>query len=203
MLRVLAIVDKEGTAIDRLARGVEKNILGVEYTVVDMHPKRPSPEQIARFEALLPMADIIDYQYFRTAEMLRQRYPELKAKPSILTHYNPYSISESDWKDYNIVVTCNKTIQAELNKIRPTELIPLAVDPDDYSWNEKLSDRNTVIMVANRIEAKKGILPVAQACDNLGINFILVGSISDQAYFQEIQKLHNITFASGISNRVS
>ena len=201
MLRVLAIVDKEGTAIDRLARGVQKHIMNVEYTVLDVHPKRPSPEQLARLEQALPFADIIDYQYFRTAEMLRDRYPELKNKPSILTHYNPYSISESDWKDYEIVVTCNKSIQAELNKIRPTELIPLAVDPYYYSWNEKLPDRNTVIMVANRIEAKKGILPVAQACENLGVNFILVGAISDPAYFQEIQKLQNITFASGISDK--
>ena len=200
MLRVLVIVDKTGTAIDRLAHGVQKYIKGVDYIICDVHPKRPSEEQIAKLESAITMADIVDYQYFRTAEMLRERYPELKTKPSILTHYNPYSIGESDWKNYDIVVTCNKAIQKELQKVRPTEYVPLAVDPENYNYTEKLTERDTVIMVANRIEPKKGILPVAQACERLGINIILVGSISDANYFSEIRKVSNLTFASGISD---
>jgi len=41
-------------------------------------------------------------------------------------------------------------------------------------------------MVANRIEGKKGIAPVAQACSELGLQFVLVGNISDRNYFGEV-----------------
>src|SRR3990167_6474926 len=99
MVKIICVVDKRGTALDRLAKGVIPYMKNVEYHVVDVHPKRPSIDQIETFERLAKDADVIDYQYFRTAEMLRERYDWLREKPSILTHNNPYSITEKDWND--------------------------------------------------------------------------------------------------------
>lgn len=202
MLRVVSVSDKVGTAIDRLCRGVAKYHDNLEYIVCDVHPKRPDPEQLARFEQAIKSADIIDYQYFRTADMLRERYPALKDIPSILTHNNPYSINERDWNDYEIVVANNLTMQADLSRITNSRLeyIPLTSDTDFWTFNQKWEPENQVLMVANRIESKKGILPVAIACAELGIKFVLVGNISHANYFNDIQATGNIEFYENITD---
>ena len=108
MIKILAVTDKQDTAIDRLADGVTGYMNGFDYQVIDIHPKRPSAQELANFIQLAQRADIIDYHYFRTAEMLRELMPELLDKPSILRHFNPYSI-DGDWSGYDWIVACNKS----------------------------------------------------------------------------------------------
>lgn len=205
MLKVLCVVDKERTALDRLAQGVAKYHTNLDYRVLAVHPKRPSVEQLLDFEREAIDADVIDWQYYRTAELLRLKYPWLANKKQLLTHNNPYSIQESNWNSYDINIGNNQYIYNRLSKITqtPVEYIPLTVDTDfwvfnpDWSFNEKVNSNNgyefknttlepSVIMVANRIEGKKGILPVAIACAELGIKFTLVGAISNADYMQSI-----------------
>jgi hypothetical protein len=57
-----------------------------------------------------------------------------------------------------------------------------------------------VIMVANRIEGKKGILPVAIAAADAGLKFILVGAISDRDYFFDIMQTGNVEFHEQVSD---
>lgn len=97
MLKVLAVVDKTDTALDRLAKGVAKYHDNLDYKVVAVHPKRPDENQIREFTNYALDADIIDWQYFRTAELLRSMFPWLSDKKQILTHNNPYSITEQNW----------------------------------------------------------------------------------------------------------
>ena len=200
MMRVIAIVDKEGTALDRLAKGVMPYMNGIDYHVIDVHPKRPSPEQLNKFESLARTADVIDYQYFRTAEMLRAKFDWLKNIPSILTHNNPYSIKESNWEGYEVNVGNNREIFNNLQKITPSrvEYIPIVVNPYQWRYNENYPDNNTVIMVANRIESKKGVLPVALACKMINVKMILVGAISDPEYFNEVIKTGVVRFAQQV-----
>jgi len=188
MLKVLCVVDKVGTALDRLAKGVIPYHTNLDYSVIDVHPKRPSPEQLLNFERLAVEADIIDWQYFRSAEMLRAKYPWLSDKKQILTHNNPYSIVESDWNDYDINVGNNLSIYDDLKRITQSRVtyIPITVDANFWTYNHDWQPTDRVLMVANRIESKKGILPIAQACDELGINFHLVGAVSDMDYFQKV-----------------
>ncbi len=202
MMRVIAVVDKEGTALDRLAKGVIPYHDNIDYQVVDVHPKRPDPEQLERFESLAKTADIIDYQYYRTADMLRERYQWLKDIPSLLTHNNPYAIHERDWNDYDMVIANNKTMAKELGKItyKPLEYIPLVVDPYFWEFKEDYDYPRSVIMVANRIESKKGILPVAQACKKLNVKMYLVGTISDFNYFREVMSTGVVEFAQQVSD---
>lgn len=188
MFKVVAVVDKKGSAIDRLSEGIKPFMRNVEYVICDVHPKRPSPEQLQRFELEAKKAQIIDFQYFRTAEMLREKYVWLNDKKKILTHHNPYSINEKDWNEYDVVVGNNESIYDNLKNITNSELefIPNTIDTDFWTFNQDWKPKMQVLMVAARIESKKGILPVAIAAQDAGLEFVLVGSISDREYFQTI-----------------
>lgn len=202
MVKVIAVVDKTGTALDRLARGAIPYHTNIDYQVVDVHPKRPSADQLVKFEQAAKDADIIDYLYYRSADMLRVRYPWLKSKASILTHHNPYGIKERDWNDYDLIVGCNQEIYKNLGEItiQPVEYIPLTVDTDFWTFNTQWNPNDRILMVANRIESKKGILEVAQACQEIGAQFVLVGAISDSEYFHEIIRTGNVEFHQQISD---
>lgn len=210
VLKIVCVVDKPGTALDRLAKGVAPYHNNLDYHVVAVHPKKPSPDQLAAFEAAAADADIIDYQYFRTAEMLRERYDWLAGKKQIITHNNPYSVNENDWSAYDAVVANNREIEQKLTQITnaPLSYIPLTVDADFWEFNQdwnptdpkRNNDTGSVIMVANRIEGKKGILPVAIACADLGFKFILVGAVSDLEYMHSIMATGNVEFHEQISD---
>lgn len=201
-LKVVSIVDKQATALDRLARGVIPYHDNLDYKVLDFHPKRPSPEQLATVEKECRSADVIDYQYFRTAEKIREIFPWIKEIKSVLTHNNPYSITESDWNDYEVVVGNNQYIFNSLKGITRSRVESIALVADPYFWkyNEDYKFEKSVIMVANRIEAKKGILPVARACKIIGAKMYLVGAISDMDYFREIIATGVVEFAQQISD---
>lgn len=202
MLRIRAIVDKEGTALDRLAKGVAKYHDNLDYKVIACHPKRPSLEQLVEVERECRTADIIDSQYYKSMDMLRQRFEWLRDIPTIQTMNNPYAIHERDWNDYDVVVANNKTMFSDLEKITTSRLehIPLVADPYFWTYKEDYEAPSSVIMVANRIEGKKGILPVAKACKELGIKMYLVGAISDPAYWQEIMATGVVHFAQQVSD---
>lgn len=201
MFTVLSVVDKTDSAIDRMAKGMIPYMDNLDYQVIDVHPKRPDLDQLERFEKLAKNADVIDWQYFRTAEMLRKRYPWAAEIPGILTHHNPYSIKESDWGSYNYVIANNKTILKELKSLAATavEYVPNCVDPYFWKFNDDYKFNRSVIMVANRIESKKGILQVAEACKMIDAKMTLVGSISDMEYFKEVMEL-GVEFAQNITD---
>lgn len=196
MLKVVCVVDKKNSAIDRLAEGNKRYNTNLDFVICDVHPKRPDPEQLERFEREARTADIMDFQYFRTAQMLLERYEWLKDKPKLLAHHNPYSITESDWSDFDLIVANNQTIREKLGLItqKPIELIPNAQDMDFFAFRREFDPKKRVNMVANRIEAKKGILPVALACQELNIGMDLVGAISDPNYFDAVMATGVVTF---------
>lgn len=202
MLKILAITDKADTAIDRLANGVAQYMNGYAYAVLPIHPKRPDQEDLHKFIALAQEADIIDYHYFRTAEMLRKTFPEVKAKPSILRHFNPYSIHDADWSEYDVIVACNKSIESDLRATYGDKVImhPITRNPINWPYNNEWKPSNKILMVANRIEAKKGIKEVAQACANENLEFHVVGNISDHNYFNELMQIGNIVFSQNVTD---
>lgn len=174
----------------------------LDYTVVDVHPKRPSPEQLAAFEAAARSADILDFQYFRTADMLLERFDWLTDKKKVLTHNNPYSIYESKWERYDAVVANNQTMKKDLEEHtgRSIEHIPLAADTDFWLFNLNWQPSKRVMMVANRIESKKGIAEVSRACGELGVQFVLVGNISDRNYFGEVLQGGTVEFHENVTD---
>lgn len=203
MLKVVCLVDKEYTALDRLAQGVAKYHNNIDYKVLAVHPKRPDQEQLRAFEQAAADADIIDAQYYRSLYKLREIFPWLKDKKTILTHNNPYAIEEQAWNDVELNVGNNQYIYKRLGEItdKPVEYIPICQDTDFFTYNADWQPNKNVLMVANRIESKKGILEVAIACAELNLHFILVGAISDYEYFNLIMATSpNLEFHEQISD---
>jgi glycosyltransferase involved in cell wall biosynthesis len=201
-LKVVCVVDKEGTALDRLAKGVIPYHDNLDYCVVDVHPKRPDADQLQRFEEAARDADILDWQYFRTAVMLREKYPWLASKKHILTHNNPYSYKDDNWEWADINVGNNKEITQGLEDqgVENVHHIPITVDAFFWTFKREWNPSKSVIMVANRIEGKKGILPVAIAAADAGLHFILVGAVSDRNYLYEIMQTGEVEFHEQISD---
>lgn len=202
MLKVVSVVDKVGTAIDRLAQGMKPYHTNIDYVVCDVHPKRPSEEQLKRFEQEVAEADIVDFQYWKSALMLIERYPDLAFKNRILAHYNPYSTHEDSWSNFERLIACNKNIQKDLKDFtgREIDYLPLTVDATFWTFKREWQPNKNVIMVANRIESKKGILPIAIACGDAGLRLKLVGSISDRNYFYDIMQTGAVDFYEQITD---
>jgi glycosyltransferase involved in cell wall biosynthesis len=198
-MKVLIVVDKIDSAIGRLAEGQSKINTHHNIRIIDVHPKRPSPDQMAAWEEGMEWADVIDFQYWKTALMLMQEYTV--AKPKILQHHNPYSIKEADWKPlFDLVVVNNKTIQ---NELPYAKLIHNMVDVGKFEFvrARRPFEKKKIGMVSSRIEAKKGVLEVAEACLGLGLTLQLVGRISDRSYFDKVMDTGAVEFLQNVSEQ--
>lgn len=196
-MKILSIVDKRGSAIDRCCWGVRDNIDFFQYEIVDYHPKRPSNEQIDLFVQKAREADLLDFQYWKTAETIRNNHPEIfNSKKKILTHHNPYNLNDIDNTLFDRVVVKNRhqlqSIQDNQPVVKSPILIPHTIDMSlfqykrQFDFKESNNKNFTVLMVAARIESSKGILSVVKAVKELDIQMILVGRISKKEYFSEI-----------------
>lgn len=183
-MRILMVAEKEGTAIHRLCLQQAAASPWHAYKVITVHPKRPNEKQLNDFSEGMQWCDVIDFRYWKTAELLQELH-DIK-KPALLTHYNPYDINKSMWTRYKKNVVVNETQKKEINV--PAVYIPLTVDLaywNDTGYKEYKKEYD-IIMVSNRIEGKKGVLPVAAVASQLGLKMALVGEISDPNYFQKI-----------------
>lgn len=196
-MRILMVIDKQGSAISRLADGVKKYNPHLHIDIIAVHPKRPDLEQLEQFESLVKQADLISFEYWKTYLTLKEFYPELMNKKKILAHYNPYNLFEDSWDEFDLVTTCNIEMA---KKLKTSRYIPLTIDAEKFPFNKEYNDSKTVIMVSGRIESKKGVLPVAQACKELGYKLLLVGSISKKDYFDEVMATGCVEFREKVSD---
>jgi len=191
-IKVLIVVDKIPSAIWVCgARPMERLRKWCDIDIVAVHPKRPSKEQLDDFEGKAIEADIIDFQYWKSAEMLMGRFPFLRDKPKVLTHHNPYDVDLEDWfKKYDRVIVKNQTQKKIIKDTFKKEplVIPHSTNLGFFEFQREYPNENIfkVLMVVARIEGKKGVLEVAKACRQTKTRFILVGRISDMNYFREI-----------------
>ncbi len=182
-MRILTIVDKVGSAIWRMAEDVKNELDFLDIRVLSLHPKRPSLEEIQAIEEFQP--DLLDIQYWKSGEKLFELLPKYKEIPAVLSHHNPYDLMAKDWSHYKKNIVSNLT---QKRVLRDAEVVTLSVDSNKFKWNPDYTEEKSVVMCAARIEGKKGILPVAKVCNELGYKFYLVGRISDQNYYSEILK---------------
>lgn len=195
-MRVLVVVDKEGSAIDRLAKQRAMHMPWHDVRIVSYHPKRPSPQQIKEFTEAYAWCDIVDFQYWKSAEKIKEAFKI--ERPSLLAHYNPYDLKRQSWDSYDINVVVNEYQYNVLGK--RAKLIPLPVDLRYWQAKGDLEKKYDVIMVSNRIEAKKGILPVAQSCKELNLSMLLIGNVSDVNYFEQVVETGVVFFRENISD---
>ena len=195
-MRVLIVVDKLGSAIDRMAQGIKKYLPHIHIDIIAVHPKRPDFEQLNQFTELAQKADVLDFEYWKTYITLREMYPELVNKKKLLAHHNPYNLFEENWKEFDAVIAYNATMAKELKGSIHFEH---TIDIEKFPFNQDYTDQKIVLMVSSRIEGKKGVLPVAQACQRLGYKMVLVGSISDGDYFKQIMDTGVVEFRERVS----
>lgn len=196
-MKILLVADKEKTAIHRLCVYTEQSNPHHDFKIVCVHPKRPSQEQLEAFESAYNWCDVVDYRYWRTAENMVGVVGT--GKPSILTHYNPYDLKQRTWTNYKKNIVVNGTQKTVL---KSSPMIPLPVDFNFWKMKPDFDEArlNVVIMVANRIQSEKGILPVVQATKELGMTFLLVGRPSKPDYLREILKYDHVQYYEGISD---
>lgn len=183
-MKVLVLVDKIQSAIHRLALSIEKDNPHLDIAIIPLHPKRPDMDQIEAMHKAFLECDILHVMYWKSGEKMKE-YVDITTKPSILSHHNPYNVLDEDWtKTYNHVTCNNESIHEDISY---SELIPMGINLDFYKFNEEYADNKVVNMVVGRIEGKKGVLEVAQACKELEYKFVLVGKISKPEYFAQVK----------------
>lgn len=184
-MRVLIIVDKNGSAIDRLAQLVAKHNEHFDVRVLPVHPKRNDADTLYELSNLIKWCDVIDVHYWKSGEVAATSFPDdFQKKPKVLFHFNPYDAERKEINaKYDAVVVGNEEIQT---KIPYARLVPYAVDLSFWTFNDNYQDNKIVNMCVNRIEGKKGVLEVALACKELGYKLSLVGRVSDGEYMQRI-----------------
>jgi glycosyltransferase involved in cell wall biosynthesis len=189
-MKILIVCDKLESAIGKLAKSVVELNPHFDIHLIAVHPKRPDPEQIEDYVKYASEADIVDYQYWKTAMMLRENLPDVfnKASKKILQHHNPYDVDKEKWDEiFDKVIVNNETIHRALPY---AELIHNSVDVEYNKFNDDYTTENVVQMVAARIGKEKGVREVAQACKELGYKFLLVGRPSKQDYLDEVLKIN-------------
>lgn len=197
-MNVLIVVDKPTSAIDRLAQGIAENT-HIDVMVSAVHPKRPDAAQLEEVSRLLDWADVLDVHYWRSGEVIRNTFPEsFERIKKVVCHFNPYDLDKEQWNGiYDEVVVGNESMRNELAYAR---LIPYMVDLNRFKYSNEIPEANSVLMVASRIEGKKGILPVAQACKKLGVPFKLVGRISSAEYFEQVKAVGGVTYYPDVTD---
>jgi glycosyltransferase involved in cell wall biosynthesis len=198
-MRILIIVDKQGSAIDRLAQSIKRNLPHQQVIVCPIHPKRNDIETIAEAQKLMMWADVIHVNYWKSGQLLRSMFPtEFMAKPRILHHHNPYDAVNEENKFYDIVISNNKEIH---DKIPFSYLVPNCIDLSFFKFNDEYTQGNQVMMSVARIEGKKGIFEVAKACKELQYPFKLIGRVSKAEYMKDVMSISegNTTFIENAS----
>ena len=194
-MKVLSISDKDGSAIDRLAIMNVVRMDHLQIAHMSIHPKRPDANKLKMLRRLIQDADVIDFQYWKTAVRVLKEIPEARNKKLILTHHNEHNINDTDknhweWKDieWDRHVCKNGWQKQQLQEqgIDPL-LIRHAPEFDNFEFIPKLTDRKVVGYVG-QIKKNKGVRELKQACDELGYTLHVVGSVSEAKYFEEMNK---------------
>lgn len=186
-MNVAIFVDKYGSAIDRLAKAVMEHNPHLNIKVFPVHPKRNDIETIHTAQQIMNWADLIDVHYWKSGEVIRQSFPaEFSGKARIVCHFNPYDFDKMKWLDfYDAVTVGNQAIQ---NLMPFAHLIPYCVDLNFWKFQDKYPEEKIVNMVVARIEGKKGVREVAQACKELGYKLIIAGRVSDSDYMNSVME---------------
>lgn len=199
-MKIVSIADKEGSAIDRLCKMNLRRLPHLSIAHICVHPKRPEPAEIELARRLIRSADIVDFQYHKTAVMLRKQIPEIEKKVKLLTHHNEHNIEgEQDWKQYQWdKIFCKNGWQ--FRKLKDAGFDPIlikhACDFDVLRFTPKLTEEKVVLYVG-QIKKVKGVRELAQACQELGYRLHIVGKASEAEYFQELMAKYRSVISLG------
>ncbi len=198
-MRVLIVIDKSDSAIDRLAQEVRRYQSHYKIQVQPLHPKKNTGEDLFRVGKALEWCDVIDIQYWKSGEILRVNFPtDFENKPKVLFHHNPYDLDKEKWNNiYDLVGAVNKSI---CNEYPYMYHIPHGINLDFFTFNPDYTKSKKIVnMVVARIESNKKIVEVAKVCKELGVELHLVGRVSSGPYMQEILDTGAVKFTENAS----
>jgi len=185
-MKILIVVDKQGTAIWRLANSVKRTLSQHDIIIFPIHPKRNDVDSLIEVQKLMVWCDILDIHYWKSGQILRTSFPtEFNSKPKILFHFNPYDVNTEENQYYDRVIVGNNEMYT---KLPSAHLIPYGIDLGFFRFNDNYTEEKIVNMSVARIEGKKGVLEVAKVCKELGYKFKLVGRVSKGSYMKEVME---------------
>lgn len=95
-------------------------------------------------------------------------------------------------------------IQKEFGSWVPYNVIYNGVEVEDddvplYSFKDRYNLNNYILCVGT-IAKRKNQLALAQVCNNIGAQLVLIGNIADKIYFNECMKFKNIVYLGFMDN---
>lgn len=185
-MKILQIVDVPYWAIGHLSKKVVELNPHFEWKTIYVHPKHVE-EHLAEVAAEIDWADIVDFEYWNTAQQLLGFLPQLKDKKLLLTHHNEKDLLSADWVNMNKIVCQTKRGFDILEAKYPgkVKLIPLSVDPGVFTFTDKLPNKKVVGYVG-RVVPWKGLKELAQACFDLGYTLKIMGKFDKPDYWNQI-----------------
>lgn len=190
-MKVISISDKEGSAIDRLAMMNAERWEHFPIAHLPIHPKKPEPDRVELLKKILPSADLINFEYHKTAVMLRKLMPEIEKKKMVLVHHNEHNIEgDQDWKHFKWdAIVCKNGWQFKKLKEQGYNpiLIKHAVEFNNFKYTDQLTDQKIVGYVG-QIKKVKGVRELKKACDELGYRLLIVGKPSEAQYWADLDK---------------
>lgn len=203
-MKIVSISDKENSAIDRLAVMSNKRNDHLKISHFPLHPKRPDANQVHLLREAIKGADVIDCQYWKSAVTMLKLIPEAKDKKLILTHHNEHNINDTEkdrweWRDYawDRIVTKNGW---QADQLRKQGFDPLIIrhSPEfkNFTFTQDLTEEKIVLYVG-QVKKNKGVRELKQACDELGYRLMIVGSVSEAGYWEELNK-ENLIMMSNV-----
>lgn len=144
-MKILAVTDGADWCLDHLTDLVVRHNPHLNIKVLKVHPKDVL-RGLTEIEEGLQWADVVWWQYFRTATQVNEFLPyEMKNVKHMLTHHNQRDKALEDDQSFVDVFCCHtEKMKAKLKAKypdTPVYIIRHGIDLDEFSYDRRDSDR--------------------------------------------------------------
>jgi len=197
MKNILQICDTFGWAIDKLSRSVVESNQRYNWERIAVHPKGLERNEIdlEPIREAIKRADIIDFQYWRTASQLAVLIPELKNKKVMMTHHNEKNILSEEWGYVDLHMTTTfRSLDILRKEYSDSKIFTVhnSFNPDRFMFNNEYPPKNDkpVVGYVGRIVPWKGLKEVLKVCYELNYTVMIMGRMDKPNYYAEIPDKH-------------
>lgn len=187
-MNVLMICDSPNWAIGGLASIIVRHNPHINFRSLYVHP-REVELHVDEVKAALPWADIVQMEYWNTAQQLLTLIPEIKDKKLILTHHNQKNLLSADWSAFRAIVCHTKKAHDILvdNSYPQTEIIPYGLDLNFWRYQDEIREvDHPVIGYAGRVVPWKNLKIISDVCFRLNLPLLFMGKMDKADYWESI-----------------
>ncbi len=191
-MKILVIGDVKNWAIGHLARIYIDGNPQFHFRELYIHPKEVGDEAVKSVVDNADWADIIVFEYWRTAQQIIDALPDLKKKKLVLMHHNQKNLTDFDQSCFSMLLCHTKKAKMILNVAgyKNVEIIPYGLDFDYWKYNEKYPPAENTVGYAGRTVPWKNIHMVAQASFELKYPMLFMGKMDKMNYWNAIPQEH-------------